>query len=61
MVEVNDTMPMESIGALGNLQKRIQSELLNNLYINAKIKLVEPRSIERSMGKAIRVIDKRKM
>ena len=60
MVEVNDTMPMDSIGALGNLQKRIQSELLNNLYINAKIKLVEPRSIERSMGKAIRVIDKRK-
>jgi len=60
MVEVNDTMPMDSIGALENLQKRIQSELLNNLYINAKIKLVEPRSIERSMGKAVRVIDKRK-
>jgi len=59
MVEVNDTMPMDSIGALGALQKKIQSELLNNLYINAKIKLVEPRSIERSMGKAVRVIDKR--
>jgi phenylacetate-CoA ligase len=61
MVEVNDTMPMDSIGALETLQKKIQSELLNNLYINAKIKLVEPRSIDRSMGKAVRVIDKRKM
>jgi phenylacetate-CoA ligase len=61
MVEVNDTMPMDSIGALENLKKKIQGELLNNLYINAKIKLVEPRSIERSMGKAVRVIDKRKM
>ncbi len=61
MVEVNDTMPMDSIGALENLKKKIQGELLNNLYINAKIKLVEPRTIERSMGKAVRVIDKRKM
>ena len=60
MVEVNDQMPMDSIGALENLKKKIQGELLNNLYINAKIKLVEPRSIERSMGKAVRVIDKRK-
>ncbi len=60
MVEVNDQMPMDSIGELENLKKKIQAELLNNLYINAKIKLVEPRSIERSMGKAVRVIDKRK-
>ena len=59
MVEVNDEMPLDSIGELEKLQKTIQSELLNNLYINAKIKLVEPRSIERSMGKAVRVIDKR--
>jgi len=59
MVEVTEEMPMDSIGALEKIQKNIQSELLNNLYINAKIKLVEPRSIERSMGKAVRVIDKR--
>ena len=29
--------------------------------LNAKIKLVEPRTIERSMGKAVRVNDKRKL
>jgi len=59
MVEVTEEMPMDSIGELEKIQKNIQNELLNNLYINAKIKLVEPRSIERSMGKAVRVIDKR--
>jgi phenylacetate-CoA ligase len=43
------------------LKKKIQHELLNNLYINAEIKLVEPRTIERSVGKAVRVIDKRSL
>ena len=61
MVEVTEAMPMDSLGALEKLQKRIQNELLSNLYINAKVKLVEPRSIERSVGKAVRVIDKRSL
>ncbi|MBE0491087.1 MAG: phenylacetate--CoA ligase [Sulfurospirillum sp.] len=61
MVEVTEEMPLDSIGALEKLQKDIQTTLLNNLYINARIKLVEPRSIERSMGKAVRVIDKRNL
>ncbi|MCK4798285.1 MAG: hypothetical protein KAT05_12965, partial [Spirochaetes bacterium] len=29
------------------------------LGISVKVKLLEPKSIERSMGKAVRVIDKR--
>jgi len=61
MVEVTEAMPMDSLGALEKLQKHIQHALLSNLYINAKVKLVEPRSIERSMGKAVRVIDKRSL
>ncbi len=61
MVEVHENMPLDSIGALESLKKHISHELLNNLYINAKIKLVEPRSIERSSGKAVRVIDKRSL
>lgn len=61
MVEVTEDMPFDSIGALEGLRKSIQHELLNNLYINADIKLVEPRSIERSVGKAVRVIDKRSL
>ncbi|MBP9566049.1 MAG: phenylacetate--CoA ligase [Sulfurospirillum sp.] len=61
MVEVTEDMPLDSIGALENIKKKIQHELLNNLYINAEIKLVEPRTIERSVGKAVRVIDKRSL
>ena len=61
MVEVTNDMPMDSIGALDRLQKNIQNELLSNLYIKAMVKLVEPRSIERSVGKAVRVIDKRRI
>lgn len=59
MVEINDDILIDNIGLLEKLKKQIESELLNNLYINANIKLVEPRSIERSQGKAVRVIDKR--
>ena len=61
MVEVTEDMPLDSIGQLEMLKKKIQHELLNNLYINAEIKLVEPRTIERSVGKAVRVIDKRSL
>ena len=59
MVEINDEILSDSVGKLESLKKEIEGELLNNLYINAHIKLVEPRSIERSQGKAVRVIDKR--
>ncbi len=40
--------------------KELKHQFLNNLYINAKIELVKPYTIERSMGKAKRIIDKRK-
>ena len=60
MVEISDEVMRDNIGELENIKKRIQEDLLNNLYINAAVKLVEPSTIERSMGKAVRVIDKRK-
>jgi len=60
LVEVSDNIMMDSVGELERIKKSIQASLLNNLYINANVKLVEPRSIERSVGKAVRVIDKRK-
>jgi len=42
-----------------SIKKRLQHDFLNNLYINANVILVEPNTIERSMGKAKRIIDKR--
>jgi phenylacetate-CoA ligase len=58
-VEINDDIMSDSIKDLNALKKEIQKELLNHLYINAQIKLVQANSIERSQGKAVRVIDKR--
>lgn len=59
-VEVSDEIMSDSLGEMAIIKKNIQSALLNNLYINANVKLVEPRSIARSEGKAVRIIDKRK-
>jgi phenylacetate-CoA ligase len=59
MVEMSDELLAHGDEEREKAQKSIQSDLLNNLYINAKVNLVEPRTIERSMGKAVRVIDKR--
>ncbi|WP_419770317.1 MAG: phenylacetate--CoA ligase family protein [Candidatus Marinarcus sp.] len=58
-VEVSDEIMSDNISEMERIKKDIQTALLNNLYIKASVKLVEPRSIERSMGKAIRIIDKR--
>ncbi len=49
----------DSIAAMGKLKTDIETAILNNLYVNASVKLVVPRTIERSMGKAVRIIDKR--
>jgi len=59
-VEINDKVISDNIKELEKIKKDLQHSLLNHLYINANVKLVEPRTIERSMGKAIRVVDKRK-
>jgi len=53
-VDENNVLNIEEI------KKNLEHSLLNNLYINTLVELVEPGTIERSMGKAVRVIDKRK-
>ncbi len=60
LVEVSDEVMSDNVKELENIKKELQHSLLNNLYINANVKLVEPRTIERSMGKAVRVVDKRR-
>ncbi len=60
MVEVSEEIMTDNVGELERIRKEIQASLLNNLYINADVKLVEPNTIERSMGKAVRVVDKRR-
>jgi phenylacetate-CoA ligase len=60
IIEVEDSVEFNNIAELERIKKELQHSLLNNLYINAVVNLVESKSIERSMGKAQRIIDKRK-
>ena len=60
LIEVSDDIMIDSVGEMEKIKKDIQHSLLTNLYIKTNVKLVEPRSIERSIGKAVRIIDKRK-
>ena len=58
-VEVSDKVFSDEIRRLEDLRKRVAYEIYSTLGLTAKITLVEPKTIERSQGKAKRVIDKR--
>ena len=60
-VEVRPENFTDDMSAMLNLRKRIEARIQSVIGIHANIKLVEPRSIERSTGKAKRVTDKRKL
>lgn len=60
-VEVSEDIFTDEIRGLEALERRAREELLNSLGISARVKLVEPRTIQRSEGKAKRVIDRRKV
>lgn len=58
-VEVEEAVFSDTTRSLERLRGTIEGEIRSELGIGAKVKLVEPKSIERSLGKAQRVIDKR--
>jgi len=60
-VEVNEKFFSDEIRVLEALERRIKSEIEAVLAIAVDVKLVEPKTIARSEGKAKRVIDKRNM
>lgn len=60
-VEVTSEVFGDTIGALETVRKKIERAIDHILGIHVKLTLVEPHTIERSQGKAKRVIDKRKM
>ncbi|MDR1372248.1 MAG: phenylacetate--CoA ligase [Dysgonamonadaceae bacterium] len=59
-VEVKEEFYSDEMSRMLDIRKRIAHRLQSVLGIQPDLKLVEPRSIERSQGKAKRVIDKRK-
>lgn len=61
MVEVDEKIFSDELKVLNSLSGTIQGKIKNILGISAKITLVEPQTIERSAGKAKRVIDKRRI
>ena len=58
-VEMNESMFSDTVRNLEAVKKQIAGALQSTLNIVAKIRLLEPKSIQRSEGKAKRVIDKR--
>ena len=58
-VEVNDTLFADEIRKLQMLENRLQKNIKEFLGVSAKVRLMEPRSIQRSEGKAQRIVDHR--
>ena len=61
MVEVQEQFFSDEIKALEALRRKITQKIQSTLGISVDVKLVEPRTIERTAGKAKRVIDNRKI
>ncbi len=60
-VEMTPDMFTDNVGEIQARKKVLEDGLRSMLGIKAKISLVAPKSITRSEGKAVRVIDKRKI
>ncbi len=61
MVEMTQDNFSDSLAKITNMEKQLVAALKTMLGIYAKVHLVAPKSITRSEGKAVRIIDKRKI
>ena len=61
LVEMTPELFSDNLGKITEMEKDLVLALKAMLGIQAKVKLVAPKSIARSEGKAVRVIDKRKI
>ena len=61
LVEMMPAMFSDSLAKIAEAEKSLVAALKAMLGISAKVRLVAPKSITRSEGKAVRVIDKRKL
>lgn len=60
-VEVGEKAFSDEVKQLQDLEQKIAKNIKEYLGVSAKIMLVEPKGIQRSEGKAVRVIDNRKI
>jgi phenylacetate-CoA ligase len=61
LVEVNDKIFSDEIKNLQAMERNLEKNIRESLGVSAQVKLVEPKTIQRSEGKAMRVVDKRKV
>ncbi|MDO9565822.1 MAG: phenylacetate--CoA ligase [Candidatus Desulfaltia sp.] len=61
LVEVGERLFSDEVKVLQNMERKISNNIKEYLGVSAKVKLVEPKVIARSQGKAVRVIDNRKI
>ncbi len=61
LVEVEEHLFSDEVKHLQSLEREISKNIKEYLGVSAKVKLVEPKSIARSQGKSVRVIDNRKI
>ncbi|MFO7962407.1 MAG: phenylacetate--CoA ligase [Desulfobacterales bacterium] len=59
LVEVGERLFSDEVKVLQDEEKKISKNIKDYLGVSAKVKLVEPKTIARSEGKAVRVIDHR--
>jgi len=60
-VEMNERLFSDEVRNLERTERRMEELLYGSLNIHTRVKLVEPKSIARSEGKAKRIIDKRRL
>ncbi|CCK80001.1 phenylacetate--CoA ligase family protein [Desulfobacula toluolica] len=60
-VEIDEELFSDEIKTLQTMEQKISNDIKEYLGVSAKVMLVEPKTIERSEGKAVRVIDNRKI
>jgi len=60
-VEIDEKLFSDDIKSLQAMETRISENIKEHHGVSAKVLLVEPKTIQRSQGKAVRVIDNRKL
>jgi phenylacetate-CoA ligase len=58
-IEISEAMFSDNVKGIKEFEEKAGNQIKNILGVNANIRLVEPKNIPRSEGKAKRVIDKR--
>ncbi len=61
LVEMNPDQFTDTVSGVTSLEKKLAEAMKTMLGINPAVHLVPPKSITRSEGKAVRIIDKRKL